>query len=130
MSLFLMSQCRRLFAGFGWVAHGMFSFAGFRLPAISDAPDPKTEVLDHQAGEDYRRYQKTQLGLLRSRLVFNAALLKEDTGKLPMLKNLEDPVTWALLGVGVALAAPRRSAAQATATEAAAVPQVAAGSSG
>jgi succinoglycan biosynthesis transport protein ExoP len=66
-----------------------------RLQVSSRQPQIVFEM-DRQGADDYKRYQKTQLGLLRSRFVFNAALQKVDVAKSPMFKDIEDPVTWLL----------------------------------
>ena len=42
----------------------------------------------------YQRYVNTQMGLMRSRFVMNAALQQDGISRLPLLKSQADPVDW------------------------------------
>ncbi len=46
------------------------------------------------SGEDYRRYQNTQLTLVKSQLVLNAALADKAVAKYAMIRDKIDPITW------------------------------------
>jgi capsular exopolysaccharide synthesis family protein len=48
----------------------------------------------HNSAEDYRRYQKTQLGLLKSRRVINSALLQPGINQLRMVRDELYPIEW------------------------------------
>jgi capsular exopolysaccharide synthesis family protein len=50
--------------------------------------------VENQGGEDYKRYQKTQVNLLRSRVVLSSALSSEGISKLPMIRDLPDQLAW------------------------------------
>ena len=43
---------------------------------------------------EYQRYVKTQMALMRSRLVMNTALQHGDISKSPLLKSQADPIEW------------------------------------
>ena len=45
-------------------------------------------------GDDYKRYQKTQITLLRSRLVLLKVLQKEEFSKFRTVREAPDPVQW------------------------------------
>ena len=51
---------------------------------------------DHHADcdVDYVRYQKTQIALLKSRLVILSALQKPGIAKLPSIRKQHDPASW------------------------------------
>jgi hypothetical protein len=44
--------------------------------------------------EEYKRYQRTQVNLLKSRRVINAALLKPGIAGLPAIRERNDPISW------------------------------------
>ena len=46
------------------------------------------------SGEDYRRYQSTQLTLVKSQLVLNAALSDKAVAKYAMIRDKIDPIAW------------------------------------
>ena len=49
---------------------------------------------DQNTGEDYKRYQKTQLNLIKSYTVINAALQQPKVSRLKMIKELRNPIEW------------------------------------
>ena len=50
--------------------------------------------VENQSGEDYKRYQKTHLSLLRSRTVLTAALSEEGISKLATIRDEPDQLFW------------------------------------
>ena len=50
--------------------------------------------VENQSGDDYKRYQKTQLSLLKSRTVLTAALSEEGISKLPTIRDEPDQLSW------------------------------------
>jgi hypothetical protein len=44
--------------------------------------------------EDYRRFVTTQIGLIKSQLVVNAALQDSGVSQLPSIKDRTDPIAW------------------------------------
>ncbi len=45
-------------------------------------------------GDDYKRYQNTQLTLVKSQLVLNAALVDKSVSKYAMIRDKIDPIDW------------------------------------
>ena len=71
----------------------------FRAQAVLQVAAQPPQVLfrtveTQGGGNDYIRYQKTQLGLVKSRFALNAALQEEGVKKYRMLRDLEDPIKW------------------------------------
>jgi capsular exopolysaccharide synthesis family protein len=64
------------------------------LQVFSRAPVIAFSTAETQAGDDYHRYQKTQIALLKSRLVLLSALQKPEISRLRLTHKLNDPVQW------------------------------------
>jgi succinoglycan biosynthesis transport protein ExoP len=55
---------------------------------------PRIMLPDHELVPEYGAYQRTQLTFVKSRLVLNAALKREDVAKLPVITRQVDPIEW------------------------------------
>jgi capsular exopolysaccharide synthesis family protein len=66
------------------------------LQVNSVIPSLMFAMVDNEArgGEDYKRFQNNQVGLIQSLLVLNSALSSLDAGKLQTLANQKDPVDY------------------------------------
>ncbi len=60
---------------------------------VSSVP-PKILLTVKEVYSDYGAYQRTQLALLKSRLVLNAALKREEVAKLKIFDTYSDPIEW------------------------------------
>ena len=94
-------------AGLGviWVGNLLPLKAGLATPGT---PKAKLQIASSQprilfqvdAGNpadteiQYQRYMKTQMELMRSRFVMNAALQHDGISRLPLLKSQADPIDW------------------------------------
>jgi capsular exopolysaccharide synthesis family protein len=101
-------RCWTWAVGLGMAAAAIaFPVAYFTLPTAKYTAAAQLRVMSHapvvafptaetqeQAGDDYNRYQKTQIALLTSRMVLSSALQKPDVGQLKTLRGLDDPVPW------------------------------------
>jgi hypothetical protein len=66
-----------------------------RILFQADAGNPAdTEI-------QYHRYMKTQMELMRSRFVMNAALQHDGISRLPLLKSQADPIEWLVTNLEV-----------------------------
>ena len=65
-----------------------------RLQVIAQQPKVLFRTVETEAGDDYHRYQTTQLTLVKSRLVLNTAIQDEHVSKYRMVQEQEDPITW------------------------------------
>jgi capsular exopolysaccharide synthesis family protein len=54
----------------------------------------KTVETGGSGGDDYKRYQRTQLNLIKSRFVLNAAFRDGKVGHYRMLEDKKDPIGW------------------------------------
>ncbi len=54
----------------------------------------RTVETETSGGDDYKRYQSTQLTLVTSQLVLNAALLDKNVSKCRMIREQADPIAW------------------------------------
>ena len=61
-----------------------------RVPVVVFA----TADTQNQAQDEYKRYQKSQINLVRSRLVLVSALRQPGFDKFRTIREAEDPVTW------------------------------------
>lgn len=80
-------------AAWFFVPHAKFR-AQALLQVASLPPQVLFKTVETVGGENYRRYQQTQLGLVKSRLVLNTALGEAGVTKYRMLRELEDPIKW------------------------------------
>ena len=64
------------------------------LLVIAQQPKVLFQTVETEAGDDYHRYQTTQLNLVKSRLVLNTALQDEQVSKYRMVREHDDPITW------------------------------------
>ena len=67
-----------------------------RLQVSSQVPQVafKTSEAQYDTADSYRRLQKTQLNLVKSRFVINAALQAKEVANIPMIKEQPDPIDW------------------------------------
>jgi polysaccharide biosynthesis transport protein len=65
-----------------------------RLQVIAQQPKVLFRTVETEAGDDYHRYQTTQLTLIKSRLVLNTALQDEQVSKYRMVREQDDAITW------------------------------------
>jgi len=65
-----------------------------KLLVKSQTPQIAYKTAEAQNDGDYPSYQKTQLTLLKSRFVINAALQEKGISKLQTIKEHKDPVNW------------------------------------
>jgi uncharacterized protein involved in exopolysaccharide biosynthesis len=63
------------------------------LNVKSRAPQVIAKV-DYQSGDEYKRYQKTQLSLLKSRQVLGPALTSSEISNLETIRNEKDKLQW------------------------------------
>jgi capsular exopolysaccharide synthesis family protein len=71
--------------------------AKFRAKSLLKVDSQTPRILykvENPGGEDYKRYQKTQVNLLKSRVVLSSALSSEGISKLPMIRDLPDQLAW------------------------------------
>lgn len=83
-------------AAMGSLAYFLVPAAKYQARAMLHVNSVKPRIL-LQTGEvptDYGAYQRTQLALIKSRLVLSAALKLVDTAKLPGFADLSDPIEW------------------------------------
>jgi len=59
----------------------------------------KTSESDGESGDAYQRYQRSQLVLLKSRFVFNAALQQPGISQLRIMRDQKEPIDWLLENV-------------------------------
>ena len=66
------------------------------LQVAAQPPQVLFKTLETQGngGDEYKRYQKTQIGLLKSRFVLNAALQQEGISKYRILRANVEPSKW------------------------------------
>src|SRR4051812_40000574 len=76
---------------FGTAAWFLVPQAKFKAKSILRVSSQQPQMVykvDNQSGEDYKRYQRTQLNLLKSRNVLSAALSSEEgVSKLPTIRD-------------------------------------------
>ncbi len=65
-----------------------------RLQVIAQQPKVLFRTVETENGDDYHRYQTTQLTLIKSRLVLNTALQDDKVKNYRMILEQDDPVTW------------------------------------
>jgi polysaccharide biosynthesis transport protein len=66
-----------------------------KLQLVAQAPMVLFRTVETDTtGDDYRRYQLTQLALVKSQLVLNAALLDRDVSRFHMIREQIDPIAW------------------------------------
>ncbi len=66
-----------------------------RILVYAEAPKAVSRTGDNEAGgDDSRRFQRTQLILVKSRLVLQAALKDEKVSKYRMVQEQADPISW------------------------------------
>jgi len=65
-----------------------------RLQVMAQTPKVVFQTVETEGGDDYRRYQQTQITLVKSRLVLNAALTDEKVAKCRMVREQIDPISW------------------------------------
>ncbi len=63
------------------------------LQVVAQSPQILFKVIESQGngGEEYKRYQKTQVNLVKSRLVLNAALQQEGVARYALIRSEPDP---------------------------------------
>jgi polysaccharide biosynthesis transport protein len=83
-------------APIAWFAVPATKFkAQARLQLVAQAPKMLFRTVETDtSGEDYRRYQLTQLTLVKSQLVLNAALLDKNVSRFRMIREQIDPIAW------------------------------------
>lgn len=59
-----------------------------------DSNVPRVLFTTAEGRPDFASYQRTQMALVRSRLVLNAALRQSKVAELPIVKQQEDPAEW------------------------------------
>ena len=67
-----------------------------RLQVAAHIPKVLYQTVETEAlgGEDYKRYQTTQLTLVKSQLALNAALQDKEVSKYRMIRQQFDPIFW------------------------------------
>src|SRR5271157_737254 len=65
-----------------------------RLQLAAQPPKVLFHTVETDSGEDYRRYQCTQMTLVKSQLVLNAALSDKAVAKYVMIRDKIDPIAW------------------------------------
>ncbi len=67
-----------------------------RLQVAGHVPKVLYQTVETESlgGEDYKRYQTTQLTLVKSQLALNAALQDKEVSKYPMIREKIDPIFW------------------------------------
>jgi len=67
-----------------------------RLQVVAHVPKVlfKTVETEGTGGDEYKRYQRTQVALVKSELVLNAALQDENVKKYQCIQEQFDPLTW------------------------------------
>jgi polysaccharide biosynthesis transport protein len=66
-----------------------------RLQVASRVPKVLYQTVETElAGEDYRRYQTTQVTLVKSQLALNAAIQNETVAKYRLIRQQLDPIFW------------------------------------
>ncbi len=57
--------------------------------------DPEGVLFKHpEASSNFQNYQQTQIALIKSKLVLNAALREPRVADLPVVRSAQDPVAW------------------------------------
>ncbi|MGO9462947.1 MAG: polysaccharide biosynthesis tyrosine autokinase [Isosphaeraceae bacterium] len=82
-------------AAYFLVPHAKFK-AQARLQLKAQAPKILFQTVDTDSAalDDYRRYQTTQMALVKSQLALSAALRDGEVGKCPLIRNEVDPIGW------------------------------------
>src|SRR3954447_8086354 len=84
-----------IFGTASWFLVPQAKFKAKSLLRVSAQQPQMVFKVDNQSGEDYKRYQRTQLNLLKSRNVLSAALSTEEgLSKLPTIRDEQDPLYW------------------------------------
>ncbi len=68
-------------------------FTAFSLLRIAEI-EPRLVFKTAEGGADFHTYRKTQVALIKSPLVLNAALRIDGIAQLPMLREKNNPVPW------------------------------------
>ncbi len=78
-----------------WLLYPPKYKAQAKLQLVAQAPQVLFRTVETDtSGDDYRRYQLTQLALVKSQLVLNAALLDKNVSKFRMIREQVDPIAW------------------------------------
>ncbi len=79
-----------------WFAVPVTKFkAVAKLLLVAQAPKVLFRTSENDtSGDDYRRYQLTQLTLVKSQLVLNAVLLDKNVSRFRMIRDQIDPIAW------------------------------------
>ena len=80
----------------GFVAYLVVPPAKYSAQAMLHVANeqPRILVKTSEAQSDYSSYQRTQLAMLRSRLVLGSALKQPEVASLPVLKSQVEPIEW------------------------------------
>ena len=68
--------------------------ANARLHIAAQTPKVLFRTVETEAGNDYQRFQTTQLTLIKSRMVLNSAIRDEKVSKYGLIRDEEDPIKW------------------------------------
>jgi succinoglycan biosynthesis transport protein ExoP len=80
-------------AAWYFVPSGQFT-ANARLLIAAQAPKVLFRTVETEAGDDYHRFQTTQLTLIKSRNVLNAAIQDEKVTDFRLIRDQGDPIKW------------------------------------
>ena len=81
--------------GYGvWTFYTAKFRAQARLQVLSQRPIVLFRTVETETENNYKRYQKTQQTLVKSRLVINVALLDGNVSKYRMVREQSDPIAW------------------------------------
>ena len=80
----------------------MFAVAGLLIPAHYTAYallriaeiEPRLVFKTAEGKSDFHTYRKTQIAMIKSSMVLNAALRMEGIAQLPLIRQHDDPVPW------------------------------------
>jgi len=77
-----------------WKWHTAKFKAQARVQVAEQEPRVLFQTVETETRDDYRRYQSTQLALVKSRLVLNAALQDQKVYRYRAVRELIDPIKW------------------------------------